>query len=565
MKTREYFLIFLFAIILQNIFAEWKWRCVSTDMENAPQYSWYNIPVYDPVRDDIAMVDDGWIERFKDNKWTYKHASPKPLWYPTVYPLFHEPHGTIIPFGIFSDMYYPYYYYYYEIQNYRTVSQSIHINSAICDDLFRYPNYPAVNIEPGKFIICLGDDDVTGAVPYHRCFFFDTYDHTISEAPWDGDDIPCPMFLDERRKVVVKQSDYGDVTEWDGTTWTLRSDIIGWPPYPIADNYVYDEARGVIVINGGAEYDGESLKIFLSINQPPIFINYDSDYEYLNIPIVYESAHNRFTMFVVGRDTEWCLPWDPPYPDRNEIWRLEDDATTQTYSRRNVMQEGCEMRTWGETGVDCAFTSSTKWSRIIMVKTEDKTAPDFARDHPTSGILAATMIWEIKTDRPPEQIPAQTTGTLVSISYPPELLERLTRSTDTLRLCVARPNEPIGVPIADTVNNSDRAFYPWRILPQIDHTPLPGEYGVYNDITGSRFLFRTTMQEPFQGSPAGAPRTDGKPKSLCYTIITTAPDARAIIKDVLLGGRKPTPKERLLLDQNSDNRIDVADLIILTG
>jgi len=227
------------------------------------------------------------------------------------------------------------------------------------------------------------------------------------------------------------------------------------------------------------------------------------------------------------------------------------------------MQEGCEMRDWGETGVDCAFTSSTKWSRIIVVKTEDGTSPDFARDHPTSGILSATMLWEIKTDRPPEPIPAQTTGTLVSISYPTDLVDRLTLSTDTLRLCVSRPAEPIGVPIADTEKNSDRAFFPWRILQQIDHPPLPGEFGIYHDTDGRRFLFRTTMREPFQGSPSGPPRMDGKPASLCYTIITTAPDPGSLIKDTLLGCRNPSSKERPLLDQNADGIIDIADLVTL--
>jgi hypothetical protein len=69
------------------------------------------------------------------------------------------------------------------------------------------------------------------------------------------------------------------------------------------------------------------------------------------------------------------------------------------------------------------------------------------------------------------------------------------------------------------------------------------------------------MEAPFFGSPSGAPRTDGKATSLCYTIITENPDHFLIIRDVLLGMRKASEAEKILLDENADGRIDISDLI----
>ena len=71
------------------------------------------------------------------------------------------------------------------------------------------------------------------------------------------------------------------------------------------------------------------------------------------------------------------------------------------------------------------------------------------------------------------------------------------------------------------------------------------------------------MQPPFYGSPAGPPRADSQPASLCYAIITTAPDYAALIKNALLGRIACTPEERARLDQNSDGILDIADLITL--
>ncbi len=384
---------------------------------------------------------------------------------------------------------------------------------------------------------------------------------------WKNDWSAAPMVWDERRNVVVKYGegdwgwdtsmyydysmDYGDsrLREWDGTTWTLRLDVPEPHPPKRMQRMVYDEARGVVVLvhilGETWEYDGKRWT-----NLTDRVGSIPSSYR---PQIVYDTAHGHVTLLRALHPGKFVL----------QLWALEDDATTQTYSRRNVMQEGCEPRTWGDTGVDCAFTSSTKWSRIIVVKTEDGSAPDFARDYPTSGIWAAPVLWEIKTDRPPDVHAAQTTGTLVSISYTKEMTDRICSSTQSLRLCVARPVEPIGVPIADTGKNSDRAYGSWQIMPQIDHPPAPGEYGVFHDAGALCFLFRTTMEPPFYGSPAGDLRPDGKPASLCYTIVTTAPEHQAIIKEILLGRRATSSAERRLLDQNADTRLDIADLITL--
>jgi hypothetical protein len=206
---------------------------------------------------------------------------------------------------------------------------------------------------------------------------------------------------------------------------------------------VYNEAKGYVILYTELElydyyikehyfrhtwkYDGKTWEV--------IDISEVSKGSCLAPKIVYDTAHNRTVLFRFPTNV-----WGSP-PPPTELWYLEDDTTTQTYSRRNVMEEGCEMRDWGETRADCSFTSST-WSRIIVVKTEDGTAPDFALDNPSSGVLAASVLWEIKTERPPDIFAAETTSTLISISYLQELIGRMTLSSDTLRLCVSRPVNP---------------------------------------------------------------------------------------------------------------------------
>ncbi len=427
---------------------------------------------------------------------------------------------------------------------------------------------------------------------YSMAFSFNNESLSLFDE-WNPEWDASPMVWDERRNVLVKyggsfwtycypQGPNGPLDnrmrEFDGTTWTLRLDIPEPLPPTRCNRLIYDEARGVVVLIhlthcdtrycyppscSTWEYDGKRWRdvtktagSFLS----DFYLQHrNDDYLFIFPPVVYDSAHNKIALFQIGYDYEYGTG------ERKELWYLEDDATTQTYSRRNVMEEGCEMRTWGETGVDCSFTSSSTWSRIIMVKTEDGSAPDFARDYATSGIWAAPVLWEIKTDRPPDVCAAETTGTLVSISYPTGMVDCISSSTEALRLCVARPVEPIGVPIADTGKNSDRAYGSWQIMPQIDHPPAPGEYGVFHDAGALCFLFRTTMEPPFYGSPAGAPRDDGKPASLCYAIIATAPDYRTIIKNALLHRYAYTPAEKRLLDQNADTRLDIADLITLVN
>jgi hypothetical protein len=53
-----------------------------------------------------------------------------------------------------------------------------------------------------------------------------------------------------------------------------------------------------------------------------------------------------------------------------------------------------------------------------------------------------------------------------------------------------------------------------------------------------------------------------KATSLCYTIITIEPDHFLIIRDVLLGLRKASEAEKILLDKNADGRIDISDLVL---
>lgn len=582
MKKLYYYILILLLLICSNIYPDVVWKHIK-DYMDIPLYYWYQSDVfYTPVEDCIYKIEkyNGYLTIYcwdYGDIYIYSYDIENTIKYKSIYPvnsssLFNEKEGLGVPFGVGS------------YQGAIFISNGVYETKRYCvesdlPDVFYPIFYVSNSLMAGKFIETFNNSE--GIVTSSNCLPADShsilydgnkilnYDHL-----WNSEWSAAPMVWDERRNVVVKYgvgdfgwtiyhyfdngtpTDCGDgrLREWDGTTWTLRLDIPEPHPPDRMQRMVYDEARGIVVLfsifGETWEYDGKTWRdVTDQAGRIPF---------YSRPQIVYDTAHNRIVAF----EFSW-IPGSGFNKTESKMYYLEDDATTQTYSRRNVMQEGCEMRTWGETGVDCAFTSSTKWSRIIVVKTEDGTSPDFARDHPTSGILSATMLWEIKTDRPPEPIPAQTTGTLVSISYPTDLVDRLTLSTDTLRLCVSRPAEPIGVPIADTEKNSDRAFFPWRILQQIDHPPLPGEFGIYHDTDGRRFLFRTTMREPFQGSPSGPPRMDGKPASLCYTIVTTTPDIEALIKDTLLGCRNPSSKERPLLDQNADGIIDIADLVTL--
>ena len=309
------------------------------------------------------------------------------------------------------------------------------------------------------------------------------------------------------------------------------------------------------------EYDGIKWRDKTKLYGSEIFKNaqYESGhdiYGFYQPFLVYDSNHNRIILFIL-RYKLWYF--DGNF-QQQEMWALEDDATTQTYSRRNVMEEGCEPRTWGETGVDCFFTSSTSWSRIIVVKTEDGTAPMIG-DLPTSGIWSADVLWEIKTDRPPDPEAAETTGTLVSISYTPEMTDRITTEASSLKLYVARPDIPVGVPISDTLRNNMRTFEKWHSTPALDHEPLPGEYGVYNDIQNRRFLLRITMEEPFYGSPSGLPREDSKPASLCYAIGTKNPDILRMLKNAILEKHTYNKEEKSIMDQNSDGSLNAADVV----
>ncbi len=568
-------LLIIFSFFAFNSYADLKWKCAYPDMKPVPRPWFQSDAYYDPVEDCIYKVaDDYWCDEFylyrlKNGIWEYKiyPQSDSSFWSQGASSLYDERRGYGIPFNMIISA-----------SGYGGPVVIRHFNLEILlfeideGDPNRWPSprYVAVNRESGKFLETYSDYEYN----FHQyvgthLLILDGRKIFNGDSLWQSDWCAAPMVWDERRNVVVKYGegdwgwdismyydpsftkDYGDsrLREWDGTTWTLRLDVPEPHPPKRMQRMVYDEARGVVVLvhilGETWEYDGKRwTNLTDQVGSIP------SAYR---PQIVYDTAHGHITLLRALHPGKFVL----------QLWALEDDATTQTYSRRNVMQEGCEMRTWGETGVDCSFTSSSTWSRIIMVKTEDGSAPDFARDYATSGIWAAPVLWEIKTDRPPDVCAAETTGTLVSISYPTGMVDCISSSTEALRLCVARPVEPIGVPISATQKNSERAFGQWQMLPNIDHPPAPGESSVYHGISAQRFLFRTTMQPPFYGSPAGAPRGDGKPASLCYTIITTAPDYRTIIKNALLGRRATSSAERRLLDQNADSRLDIADLITL--
>jgi hypothetical protein len=548
--------IVLFFSVSISVYSELEWKCIDTNMKGfGGRWNSYDA-CYSPLEDMIYKTSLYYpqfiLNRYIEHKWEYKTCDYYYLGaiYNINYSaLFDGRLGSVV-----NLLYLPVKYF-----------EIIKENSFV---ISYYPTYGTVFLSPGQFLVTYNiRESFTGIICYpaeSHALFFDgknmvNYDHL-----WDSDWSASPMVWDERRNVVVKYgvgdfgtsfdemwdrgSDCGDahMREWDGTTWTLRLDVPEPQPFNRMQRMVYDEARGIVVLvsilGETWEYDG---KIWTNLTEDVGEISM-----WYRPQVVYDTARNR----VVLMTSDWFFL-------KPQMWALEDDATTQTYSRRNVMEEGCEMRDWGETGVDCSFTSSTTWSRIIVVKTEDASAPDFALDNPSSGVLASTMLWEIKTERPPDIFAAETTSTLISISYPQELIDRMTLSSDTLRLCVSRPDIPIGVPISDTVENSARKFHPWKILPQINHYPAPGESGVFHDKENHSFIFRATMEAPFLGSPSGAPRTDKKSTSLCYTIITTNPDYFLIIRDVLLGMRKSTEAEKNLLDKNADGRIDISDLL----
>lgn len=559
-------IICFFSLYSINIFAIPTWKCIN---KYPSDYRWQGAPVYDPVLDSIEFCyyDSGiyvrtlYISRYKENKWDYiiyGNIELSMFGYSSSNSLFDETRGICIPF----------WYYSYEkssilefqdLNIYWKKIPKLFINSII--------NYTAINLEPGNFIFTYNDSEPTCFThPYSACNSF-SEDMINNLTNWNSLWSASPMVWDERRNVVVKYGcgnwqacdhfcyspSYEEdcrMREWDGSQWTLRPDVKEPQLRDCSTMLLYDEARGVVVMvgicSGTWEYDGNTWENIGQFSQP-VYPDLDPRNYYAAPTGVYDTNHNRIVLFKIGA--------------YNELWYLEDDATTQTYSRRNVMQEGCEMRTWGETGVDCALTSSTTWSRIIVVKTQDGSAPHVAFDEPTSPVLAMPILWEIKTSRPPDVIAAETTGTLISIAYPSELTGHFGWTTDTMRLCVARPFGPVGVPIAATATNADRVFESWAMPCELDAPPLPGESGVFYDKPNRRFLFRTTKEAPFYGSPAGDPRADSQPASLCYAIVNAAPDYRKYITEALLGLRVLSPVERMSLDQNSDGLIDVADLI----
>ena len=549
--------IFICVLLLNfEICANFEWKTLIEKTENSP--AWCQTDVYyNSVEDRFYKANFHFHDRsislfhLDNDYWISKTINVD--YYPCVpvdsSMLFNEPLGIGgVPFISYKYM---------QILKIKNINNELKSRTRCHHVLY------AVNcLYPGLFFITYNtSESITGSQCYSansHALFFDgekmhNYDHL-----WDSDWTASPMVWDERRNVVVKYgvgdfgtnyfdyfdgpSDCGDarLREWDGTTWTLRLDVPEPHPPKRMQRMVYDEARGVIILlhifAETWEYDGHRWK---NLTQQVGYPGTLGDRPQL----IYNTAYNRVTLLT-----------------KQAMWALEDDATTQTYSRRNVMEEGCEMRQWGETGVDCSFTSSTSWSRIIVVKTEDGTAPMIG-DLPTSGIWSTDVLWEIKTNRPPDPVAAESTGTLVSISYTPEMTDRITTDAANLKLYVARPDIPVGVPISDTLRNNMRTFEKWHSTPALDHEPLPGEYGVYNDIQNRRFLLRITMEEPFYGSPSGLPREDGEPASLCYAIGTESPDILRMLKNAILDKHTYTKEEKSLMDQNADASVNAADVV----
>ena len=535
-----------------------------------------SIPVYDPVHADVVSwtIDRNdlneygiFIFRLRNGEVHYKFHNIEfsaPILINTA--LFDETQGHVLPFFYQSaDNEYI-----LQIDGFDYLWKKI---SPPFEGQDRYHlRYAAVDREPGKFIF------LEDLCPIQSCDITELYgfqrDHLENlNGFWHSNWSASYMVWDEKRNVVMKYgigetSDTGwtskvdaSMREWDGKTWTLRLDIPN--PLPPKENIrmVYDEARGVTILFDPDKGETWEYNGFCWKNKTPSAGQvYREDryplgpYIYRIPEIIYDTCLNRTVLFISAYDEDYALP------QRKEIWFYKDDATTQTYSRRNVMEEGCEMRQWGEAGVDCSFTSSTSWSRIIVVKTEDGTAPMIG-DLPTSGIWSADVLWEIKTDRPPDPEAAESTGTLISISYTPEMTDRITTDASSLKLYVARPDIPVGVPISDTLQNNMRTFDKWHSPPTLDHEPLPGEYGVYHDIQDRRFLLRITMEEPFYGSPSGLPREDGEPASLCYAIGTETPDILRMLKNAILDKHTYTKEEKSLMDQNADAAVNAADVV----